>query len=176
MRKLVLCLLLFPAVCLGEEVKVTHYTLPPNPQNALEFRAQATVRVEAKIRRKNGKVISVRGKLVSLQEGLFPIEPEDKIHESFISVAEENIRQWVFSPSSHTKNGSMNLTVEYVFSIEGEPVDNPKPRYSIIPPNHVEIITQPLKFIGDDFSIPGPSPELVPLPSPELIPPKTKSK
>ena len=169
MWKLTFCLLFFSAVCLGEEIRVTRCILPRYPAFASISRIQGTVRVHAEIRREDGKVLSAKGTLITNQ-------PRDRLHQELVSTAEENLRQWIFSPSYDPKNRPMKHSVEYVFKVKGKRVDNPKPRYSIVLPDRVKITTQPY------LSIPGVRGTILPLreemmhpvPLPELIPPKSE--
>ena len=163
--------IVFSAVCLGEEIRVTRCILPRYPAYASIRRNQETVRVQAEMRREDGKVLSAKGTLITNQ-------PRHRLHQELVSTAEENLRQWIFSPSYDPKNRHMKHSVEYIFKVKGKHVDNPKPRYSVVLPDRVEITTQLYLSIGGPRGTLLPSLEemMDPIPLPELIPPSSKKK
>ena len=140
MWKLIICLLISQAVCLGndDKVRVQSYVLPEYHPELLKdpYQGMGTARVTAEIG-KDGKVKKVIG----------PIFPKDGFSGAYLTLvdfAAKSLCQWTFYLPSGQKTFPVRYTVEYVFKQEGKPVPTPNPRYLIEPPDRITITSAPM--------------------------------
>jgi len=101
---------------------------PPNyPPIAKLAKLQGTVKVKLKLAA-NGKIMSASA------------SGADQILNG---ASKENAIQWVFS-SDAAKPQGCDLTITYVYKLEGEPSYNPRERLILELPTRVELIAQPV--------------------------------
>ena len=150
MQKLFWFLLIVPVACQeAPKGPVRSYVLPEYPPGLQrEYPTQGTLNLTAQIG-KDGKVVSVVWPTVPT-EGFWGPE------KTLVEATHNNLCQWTFEPPTDQEVLPVRHDIEYVFKLEGDPVDNPKTRYLLQLPHRIEIISEKGRpFVGHTLWPPG---------------------
>ncbi len=136
MRRLILFLFLLQVAC--QEVPkgpIRSYVLLHYTTYMLEYSTEGSVPLTA--------VLGEDGKVEAVVLPTVPPEGFWGPRGLLVGAARRNLCKWTFEPPLKKGYFPIKHDIEYVFKLEGDPVENPKTRHILHLPHRIEIISQP---------------------------------